>query len=443
MQRYSIDSNLLDTSVNPKITPQLIHDFIAKYHANSPMANDGTAFLNSSNRYGMNVIFVVAHAIHETGWGLSGFAINRHNLFGIAAFDSNPGNARTFASDTECIEYYCSWVSGAYLKPSGRWWGGSATLRGMHVHYATGSSWADNIAAIMNMFATYLESRGIDNGDTTPPTNPPADNAHFVTVQSGWGLIRIAQAAGFADANNEARWAAIAALNGSNDWHVFNSRLRAGQVVRVRPDDLPPTNPQPPIDPTTDLRNQLNQALSERDQLRVDIANLLSDRQNLANQIDELNNIVNQQRDMIDTLNSQIAGGNPDSAAALAECQSDKMDLENEISSLNDTIHDLESRLANSNNSATPTPDSNPIEGEIKNWEVKFIKWWEKLPYLVRYGVPNVLGFFIPVLITVITNASFEDVTILGITISGATITSFIIGWLKNVKNKVESYGLI
>lgn len=82
------------------------------------------------------------------------------------------------------------------------------------------------------------------------PVAAPANNDKFVTVQSGWGLDRIAQAAGFGDHGTPARWANIAQLNGSGDWGAFNRSLHAGQQVRVRPDDPAPTPPPAPVAPT-------------------------------------------------------------------------------------------------------------------------------------------------------------------------------------------------
>lgn len=62
----------------------------------------------------------------------------------------------------------------------------------------------------------------------------PTSSAQYVTVQAGWGLSSVAQAAGYSDAGSEGRWAAIAALNGSGNWQAYNAGLKAGQSVRVR-----------------------------------------------------------------------------------------------------------------------------------------------------------------------------------------------------------------
>lgn len=63
---------------------------------------------------------------------------------------------------------------------------------------------------------------------------PVQQAADTVVVQKGWGLSKVAQAAGFADYDTAARWAIIASLNGSSNWGDFNKRLAVGQVVRVR-----------------------------------------------------------------------------------------------------------------------------------------------------------------------------------------------------------------
>lgn len=68
--------------------------------------------------------------------------------------------------------------------------------------------------------------------DDTPAA--PAPSGDFVTVQAGWGLSHVAQAAGYSDWSEESAWARIASLNGSNDWQAFNNALFVGQQVRVK-----------------------------------------------------------------------------------------------------------------------------------------------------------------------------------------------------------------
>lgn len=67
-----------------------------------------------------------------------------------------------------------------------------------------------------------------------PLQNQPTAPKKYITVQKGWGLSNIATAAGYADAGSPSRWAAIAALNGTENWEEFNAHLQPGQVVRVQ-----------------------------------------------------------------------------------------------------------------------------------------------------------------------------------------------------------------
>lgn len=64
-------------------------------------------------------------------------------------------------------------------------------------------------------------------------TPKPVVNPVYVVVQPGWGLEAVAQKAGFRDYALPARWAAIAKLNGSNNWQDYNAHLQPGQRVMV------------------------------------------------------------------------------------------------------------------------------------------------------------------------------------------------------------------
>lgn len=64
-------------------------------------------------------------------------------------------------------------------------------------------------------------------------SSAPAPQYIVVTTQPGWGLERIAEAAGVSNAAQPAAWEAIAAANGSSDWEAFNKALKPGQPVSV------------------------------------------------------------------------------------------------------------------------------------------------------------------------------------------------------------------
>jgi beta-N-acetylglucosaminidase len=67
-------------------------------------------FLTYQNIYGVNGAMEMAFANLESGYGLSKYAVERNNLFGINAVDSNPDEADTFASVAACIEYHTGTV---------------------------------------------------------------------------------------------------------------------------------------------------------------------------------------------------------------------------------------------------------------------------------------------------------------------------------------------
>lgn len=64
------------------------------------LSGQGKAFAEAGKRYRVNEIYLIAHAILETGNGKSYFASGNsgyYNMYGIGAFDSNPNNAINFA----------------------------------------------------------------------------------------------------------------------------------------------------------------------------------------------------------------------------------------------------------------------------------------------------------------------------------------------------------
>ena len=70
----------------------------------SVMKDKGSAFVNAQNTYGMNALMIYSMAIHESAYGTSGYAVNRFNLFGYGAYDSNPDSAYTFDNVEQSVE---------------------------------------------------------------------------------------------------------------------------------------------------------------------------------------------------------------------------------------------------------------------------------------------------------------------------------------------------
>lgn len=137
---FSIDTNL-------RIVPGVEAAALDAYFRGTALAGLGPAFVGAGQQRGVNPLYLVAHAIEESAFGTSRIAREKHNLFGIAAYDSDPGAALSFPSFQACIEYEAKFVLDDYLDPQGPFYHGP-TLRGMNVAYATDQRWAYNIAAI-------------------------------------------------------------------------------------------------------------------------------------------------------------------------------------------------------------------------------------------------------------------------------------------------------
>jgi hypothetical protein len=140
--RLGLDSDLLSKS---GLSAWAIDRYLA---ANTPLPPLGSAFMLAERRYGVNARYLVAHAMLESGFGTSDIARYAHNLFGYHAFDRDPWRYatrfRTFAGG---ILGVAKTIKRDYLVPSGRFWGGAPTLRGMYM-YASDPNWDRKIATI-------------------------------------------------------------------------------------------------------------------------------------------------------------------------------------------------------------------------------------------------------------------------------------------------------
>jgi hypothetical protein len=80
---------------------------------------------------------------------------------------------------------------------------------------------------------------------TATQDGSPNYDGHSITVQHGWGLSNVAEASGWPDFGQPARWQAIASQNGSNDWQAYNRDLKAGERIVVGRYDVPTPTPTP------------------------------------------------------------------------------------------------------------------------------------------------------------------------------------------------------
>lgn len=138
----------------------------------SVLAGKGQAFINAGNKYGVNALYLAAHAIHESGFGTSGISLGKYNLFGFGAFDATPFvGAVRFASVEQNIDYIAQEMKATYLNP-GNWKYKGAYLgfstrtvtgnvrvdsnsEGMNFYYASDIKWGQKIAAHMQKILPY------------------------------------------------------------------------------------------------------------------------------------------------------------------------------------------------------------------------------------------------------------------------------------------------
>ena len=113
-------------------------------------------FYYIEKQYNINGMFVAAVGIHESAWGTSKIAINKNNLFGYGAYDSNPYNgAYTFDNYAESIDLVSRVFVKYYLNPknatiydgqvaNGSYYNGN-TLSAVNKKYATDKNWANGV----------------------------------------------------------------------------------------------------------------------------------------------------------------------------------------------------------------------------------------------------------------------------------------------------------
>ena len=140
-------------------TIEQINKFIAYKTETRPktvMKNTGVMFLQNEYLYGSNALLTLGVAVNESAWGTSNYAINKNNLFGHAAYDSNPDNATGYASVNESIQYHTQmYVSKRYVSPTiyenGKLVLGSTYFgpnlgdkaSGMNIRYASDPFWGE------------------------------------------------------------------------------------------------------------------------------------------------------------------------------------------------------------------------------------------------------------------------------------------------------------
>lgn len=111
----------------------------------TPMEGLGEDFYRAEHEYGVNAIFLIALANHESAYGTSAIARDKNNLFGFTAYDSSPYSSSTgYSSKGESIAMVARFLSENYLTPGGCYFHG-VSCAGVNVKYCTSSDWAGKV----------------------------------------------------------------------------------------------------------------------------------------------------------------------------------------------------------------------------------------------------------------------------------------------------------
>ena len=119
----------------------------------SHLYGEHLSFIEYQGEYGVNSMMSLGLAKNESGMGKSIIAYNKNNLFGMAAFDSNTGNALSFPTVKQGIRYFTkNVISEGYVDPLdylNRFQGGHFGNKesGFNVKYASDPYWGEKEAS--------------------------------------------------------------------------------------------------------------------------------------------------------------------------------------------------------------------------------------------------------------------------------------------------------
>ncbi|MGY5238245.1 cell wall-binding repeat-containing protein [Clostridium tertium] len=163
--------------------------------SNSKLRGMGQAFKEAEEKYGVNSTLMLAVSMNESAGGTSQKALEKNNLFGINATDSNPNNASAYASPNDSIvDFSKNYISNGYSNPSD-WRYNGATLgnknRGVNVRYASDPFWGEKAASYAYRIDRYLSNGTSNLRDTNSNKISIAQNSSTVVNRNGQALYNL------------------------------------------------------------------------------------------------------------------------------------------------------------------------------------------------------------------------------------------------------------
>lgn len=193
------------------LTASQLDQYTIQMVSNGKLLNAGSSLISNQNTYGVNALIMYANAALESGWGQSQIAINRNNLFGHGAVDSNPYyGANGYASVDDCIKYHAKmFISEGYCDPkdySGRYYGSHLGDKesGINVKYASDPYWGEKIAHIcwsvqngLGVNEANKYTLGIANDNVAFYTNPDSNLLFNSGNFSSYPIILLSKSNGY------------------------------------------------------------------------------------------------------------------------------------------------------------------------------------------------------------------------------------------------------
>ena len=118
----------------------------------SMLYGTGSYFMQMQQIYGINPLLLLTISINETAWGRSSIAIDKNNLFGMAAYDSSTSSATRYDSALDSILDVAKVLTSSYFNAASttNYYHGSILGNkeaGANVKYASDAYWGEKAAA--------------------------------------------------------------------------------------------------------------------------------------------------------------------------------------------------------------------------------------------------------------------------------------------------------
>ncbi len=144
----------MDIRYPSEVTAAEINTYIDAYvrqtGKQSVLVGQGQLLIDTATKAGINQLVFAAMAIHESGYGTNSLALEKYNLFSVAAYDSAKyDSAYTFSSVEQALQYQADFLRDGYLNPSSwkfkGYYLGDAN-GGLNYYYASDKLWGKKIA---------------------------------------------------------------------------------------------------------------------------------------------------------------------------------------------------------------------------------------------------------------------------------------------------------